>query len=105
MLNSTLASLPDGEWVDLTAEAGVSVRWYAYRFGHHAVTLVERPHYCDRGHWVGNVLGPELYIDHQDGFPRYFMDLERAQTEMVDWLKWRLQRAGICHKNGNAEKP
>jgi hypothetical protein len=57
------------------------------------VTLEPRPAYCDRGHWYGKVFGIET--DHQDGFPRYFMDLERAKAEMAEWLTWRLNRMGV----------
>lgn len=48
-----------------------------------------RPSYCDRGHWVMNVDSiPD--IDFADSFPRYYMSLERAKKETIDFLKWRL---------------
>jgi hypothetical protein len=45
--------------------------------------------YCDRGHWVGDVAGIP-YMDISDAFPRYYMDLDRAKLEMLEWLIWRL---------------
>ncbi len=59
------------------------------------VTLEPRPHYCDRGHWCAKAVGLPMYsINAQDGFPRYFMDLERAKLELSDWLTWKL----ICEQ-------
>lgn len=55
------------------------------------VTLQRREPHCDRGHWVGKVFGVED-IDEQDGFPRYYMDEQRAKDELQDWLRWRLKR-------------
>lgn len=66
-------------------------RWGCWnlRCGSAWIWMTRRPVYCDRGHWQANVNGvPSL--DGQDGFPRYFMDLERAKLEMEDWLEWRL---------------
>jgi len=54
------------------------------------VWIAPRPSYCDRGHWVACVNGIP-YIDDQDAFPRYYMDIERAKAEMKDWLYWRLK--------------
>jgi len=61
------------------------------------VCIVPRPAYCDRGNFValldvkagGNAL--RLGLDGQDGWPRYYMDLERAKAEIQDWLKKRKQ--------------
>lgn len=53
--------------------------------------LYPRPSYCDRGHWIGYVEGI-MSIDAADGFPRYYMDLDRAKDELYEWLQWRLQR-------------
>lgn len=51
----------------------------------------QRPGYCDRGHWgVGVECVPSL--DHQDAFPRYFMRLETAKQELIEFLAWRLFR-------------
>lgn len=48
-----------------------------------------RPAYCDRGNWKGMVESvPDL--DSQDGWPNYYMSLERAKVEVHDFLMWRL---------------
>ena len=60
--------------------------------GHARVTIERRPPYCDRGHWIAKVFGI-ADIDHQDGFPRYYMDLERAKAEMAEWLDWRQRQS------------
>ncbi len=61
--------------------------------GERMVAWIEsRPHYCDRGHWKGMVELPDVDLDHQDGFPRYYMLLERAQAEIMDFVNWRLHR-------------
>jgi hypothetical protein len=54
------------------------------------VTLAHRPQHCDRGRWVSMVSGIDD-IDGADGFPRYFMNLDRAKAEMAEWLGWRLR--------------
>lgn len=64
-----------------------------FRFEHegrevHAF-IQTRPVYCDRGHWVFNVDGVAA-LDAADSFPRYYMDLNAAMLEAVDWLNWRL---------------
>jgi len=51
---------------------------------------VEKRHsYCDRGHWKGNI---EIAcgLNDQDGWPNYYMSLDRAQKEISAFLKWRL---------------
>lgn len=65
-----------------------------YVIAHHATGkrlafIVRCPPYCDRGHWQAAVENiPD--IDSQDGFPRYYMNLERALDEMTSWLNWRI---------------
>lgn len=54
------------------------------------VSITPRPGYCDRGRWLVVVDGIDD-LDFADAFPRYFMDLEWAKAEMIDWLLWRLQ--------------
>jgi hypothetical protein len=62
--------------------------------------IEKRAGHCDRGHYVANVTGIES-IDSQDGFPRYYMSLERAKDEMREWLAWRLRRErGKCRVHG-----
>ena len=63
--------------------------WNLRRDGVH-IWLNPRPVYCDRGRWLAHVQGIES-IDFADGFPRYYMDLERAKLELDEWLTWRLQ--------------
>lgn len=50
--------------------------------------IIQRPYYCDRGHWLFNVSIPG--VDWADGFPRYYMDLDIAKREAEAWLRWRL---------------
>ena len=67
-----------------------SMSFWELRVSTALVTIESRPHYCDRGHFVGKVFGIDD-IDCADAFPRYYMDLERAKLELAEWLKWRLQ--------------
>ena len=58
------------------------------------LVVTARPPYCDRGRFMAQVESTNprtLFIDHQDGFPRYYFNLDRALTEMQDWLKARGQ--------------
>lgn len=59
------------------------------------IFLEKRPHYCDRGRWYAK---PELrfdkdlpgtHVDGQDGWPRYYFDLERAKLEIEEWIRKR----------------
>ncbi len=50
--------------------------------------ITKRPAYCDRGHYCANVDGVGS-LDGADGFPRYYMSLGVAMSEMELWLKWR----------------
>lgn len=58
------------------------------------ITLEQRPGYCDRGNWLAKIsthgeLAREF--DHQDLWPRYYMDFDRAKLEIEDWMKKRGQ--------------
>ncbi len=53
--------------------------------------ITMRPVYCDRGHWQLNIDLP-LGLDHQDGFPRYYMTLETAKKETELFLNWRINK-------------
>jgi hypothetical protein len=58
------------------------------------ITLESRPPYCDRGNYLAKLfpLGSlVMEIDPQDGWPRYYMDEQRAKLECEDWLKKRKQ--------------
>jgi hypothetical protein len=58
------------------------------------IVIERRPHYCDRGNYIAKLF-PEgrllLEIDNQDGWPRYYFDLERAKAECEAWLIKRKQ--------------
>lgn len=63
------------------------------------ITLEPRQPYCDRGNWLAKIqcaLGSKLArdMDGQEGWPRYYFDLERAKLECEAWLKKRGQWAG-----------
>jgi hypothetical protein len=53
-----------------------------------------RPNYCDRGHWqveceyYCNELGINT-IDAADFFPRLYMGLETAKSEIQRFVAWR----------------
>lgn len=55
--------------------------------------ICRRPNYCDRGHWQ---VGVEKFavrdLDGQDAFPKYFMRLETAKQELVEFMAWRLHK-------------
>lgn len=60
------------------------------------ITLEPRPVYCDRGNYVAKIFpsdgsGLAREIDHQDGWPRYYFDEDRAKAEIEAWLKKRKQ--------------
>jgi hypothetical protein len=62
--------------------------WNLHHAGVH-LSIEPRPHSDHRGHYLADVEGIGS-IDVFDGFPRYFMSLERAKAEMREWLLWRL---------------
>jgi hypothetical protein len=59
------------------------------------IWIEHRPTYCDRGNFLAKIQATgntrRLNIDHQDGWPRYYMDFDRAKAEVEDWLKKRKQ--------------
>jgi len=64
-------------------------RWATWEvtFGPCSVSIQPRPAYCDRGNWVATADSTKPYdLDGADGFPRYYMDLERAKAELEDWM-------------------
>lgn len=58
------------------------------------ISIEERNHYCDRGHYLVKILAGEyaLCIDAADFRPNYYMSLETAKSETIAWLKWRLRK-------------
>lgn len=58
--------------------------------------IKERPGYCDRGHYQV-VIDVGLGLDEMDGRDlMYYMDLERAMWETVEFLAWRMHK--ISHQ-------
>jgi len=45
-----------------------------------------RPVYCDRGRYLAKTDAP---LDAQEGFPRYYFDLEIAKRELQAWIDAR----------------
>ena len=79
-------AIPEGEWIE-----HIDPQYWSLPLKHAELSLSPRPPYCDRGPWYGQAWGiPSL--DGEDGFPRYYMDLQRAKDEMKEWLIWRLAR-------------
>ena len=65
--------------------------WWSIQGRHCEITIEPRPVYCDRGRWWAKVW-PQVSrfdLDHHDGFPRFFFDLDRAKLEMEAWLHFR----------------
>ena len=96
--------LPNAVWTQ-DESAGIEC-WDLHLESAH-LWIEKRPHYCDRGHWKGNVRGPLPLIpqplsdlDEQDGFPRYYMDLSVAKQELRKWLYWRLYQIDIPDHSG-----
>ena len=52
--------------------------------------------YCDRGHWKG-LIHAICDLDSQDGWPNYYMSLDRAQAEIEAFLLWRLFHVRCQH--------
>jgi hypothetical protein len=61
------------------------------------IWIDRRPAYCDRGAWLAHVevsAHPrDFHLDHQDGWPRYYFDLDRAKAECEAWLQKRSELA------------
>ena len=62
---------------------------YELNHGDVCATIEPRASYCNRGHWFAKVFGISS-LDNADGFPRYYMSLDAAKKEIVEWLLWRL---------------
>lgn len=61
------------------------------------IHIQPRPAYCDRGNFVATISTTgELArgFDGQDGWPRYYFDLDRAKLEIEAWLAKRGQLQG-----------
>lgn len=58
------------------------------------IHLVPRAAHCDRGNWLAQLEAHGALardMDHQDLWPRYYFDLDRAFLECEAWLKKRGQ--------------
>jgi hypothetical protein len=56
------------------------------------IWLQKRPGWCDRGRWSATLdawgrIG--VTIDHQDAWPRYYMNLTTAKFELFEWIMHR----------------
>ena len=52
-----------------------------------------RPTYCDRGHYQVCIEAPGINLEEIDGHSfLYYMDLDAAMWETVEWLAWRMHR-------------
>ncbi len=74
--------------------APAPVAWWEIDGKECTIYLEQRPAYCDRGNWIGKVFPRGkllLSIDYQDGWPRYYFDLDRAKLEIEAWLVRRGQ--------------
>lgn len=81
------------EWTE-EALPWSGIGWIEIKGKECRITLETRPSYCDRGNFIAKLfpIGRlELSIDHQDGWPRYYFDQDRAKLECEDWLKKRGQ--------------
>jgi len=93
---------------------GSSLRWYwklneryncleLYDFKDEMLAFIkERPRYCDRGHYQVVIEKGGLNLDEMDGRDRmYYMDLEAAMWETVEFLLWRMHKISYQqHKGG-----
>ena len=56
------------------------------------ITIERRPAYCDRGRWIAKAFSRGIFfMDDQDGWPRYYFDLERAKAEIDTWMRFNRQ--------------
>ena len=81
-------------WIDGKAgdylEAHVAARDFHQETGEYVIVIERRPIYCDRGNWIVKVFSHGILpLDDQEGFPRYYFDLDRAKAEMEDWCDKR----------------
>lgn len=80
----------------MTDEAWKALDGYLSFKGRECVITIEpRPSYCDRGNFIAKIdargdLARDL--DGQDGWPRYYFDLDRAKAECEAWVQKRGQR-------------
>ena len=77
------------------ANLGVYNQQYDYILGKECEIVIEsRPSWCDRGNFIAKIFAKGSLaqgIDNQDGWPRYYFDLDRAKLEIEAWLQKRHQ--------------
>lgn len=80
--------------IDTLVDSGKVVEslhiWHRLEIDGQVVWIDPRPAFCNRGRYLGQYMGT-MHVDAADGFPRYFMDLEVAKSEMKAWLLHRMQ--------------
>lgn len=70
------------------------VIWWEVHGRECSITIEPRPVYCDRGNLIAKVFPTgslAMSMDHADGWPRYYFDLDRAKLECEAWLVKRGQ--------------
>lgn len=66
--------------------------WWTIHGRNCTVCLAPRPSYCDRGNWIATIEAtPAVNLDVADGWPRYYLDFDRAKAEIEAWLDKRQQ--------------
>ena len=50
------------------------------------ITIEPRPVYCGRGQWIAKTNAP---LDDEEGWPRYYFDLDTAKKEIQKWVNKR----------------
>jgi hypothetical protein len=87
-------------WIEVSSGAS---RWYEasvpVRDGPPTIplallTIEPRPAHCDRGRWIAKCFRDPRDgrpLDGQEGWPRYYFDLDRARAEIQEWVEARLR--------------
>jgi hypothetical protein len=63
--------------------------WFDIIIGPAVFCIERRPYYCDRGRFTLKAFsndGTKFYIDHSDGFPRYYFVLENLLSELEQYI-------------------
>lgn len=77
---------PDMTWIDKKAYISFGFKIDECKC---EITIEPRPHYCDRGNYIAKMFDNGLVTDHQDGWPRYYFDLNVAKAECEAWVEKR----------------
>lgn len=58
--------------------------------------IQRRPHYCDRGHWSGQLeFSPGNPLDFADGGAHHYMRRDVAKQELQEKLMWRVCKVRV----------